>query len=571
MKSLILILEKLSLILNKRYKIYMLMFIFLTIFLSIVETISVSIIMPFISIASNTESLNTGIYKAVYEILGFSDKISFIIFLGFLIIAFFIFRGLFNLVYSYILNRFIFKLYNEISFLLFQRYLNMPYKYYVDLNSASLTKNIVNEAYNVSFLIHNVLLLFSEIFIIIFIYFFLLYIDWKLTLILSIMLSFKGLVITNTLSKILKSLGEKKVEVQERLFKLITETFGNFKYIKIIGNENLILKLFKEINSLFSKYNTIAITLQALPRNVLENMGFSILIAFVMYILYIYKSINFVLPVLSAYGMALYRILPAFNRIITYYNTIFFYIKSFDIIYEDINSHYECEGEEPIKFENSIKLEDVSFSYDGKFDILKNIFLEIKKGEKVVFIGSSGAGKSTLIDIIIGIYKPSKGRVLVDGIELNNENIKSWRKKIGYIPQNIYLFDGTVAENVSFGCEIDEKRVIEVLKKVNIYDFIEKKEGIYTRVGEGGIQLSGGQKQRIAIARALYKDPEIIVLDEATSALDIDTEAKILDALYEIAKDKTLLIITHRTNKMHYYDKIIKVENGNISIMMPND
>ena len=154
---------------------------------------------------------------------------------------------------------------------------------------------------------------------------------------------------------------------------------------------------------------------------------------------------------------------------------------------------------------------------------------------------------------------------MIDNQELNESNLKSWRKKIGYIPQSIYLIDGTVAENVAFGEEIDEKRVKEVLKLANILDFLEQHhQGIYTRVGENGVKLSGGQKQRVAIARALYNDPEVLVLDEATSALDNDTEAKIMDEIYKIGKSKTMIIVAHRLSTLDRCDRIIKIEHGRI-------
>jgi ABC-type multidrug transport system fused ATPase/permease subunit len=190
---------------------------------------------------------------------------------------------------------------------------------------------------------------------------------------------------------------------------------------------------------------------------------------------------------------------------------------------------YDIEqlGDEKIKFQKDIILENISFEYDENNLVLNNINLKIVKGEKIAFVGESGSGKSTLIDIILGLYKPKNGYLIIDNKKINDNNIKSWRNQIGYIPQSVYLFDGTVAQNVAFGNTIDSEKVIEVLKYANIYEFLNTKDGIDTKVGEGGVMLSGGQKQRIAIARALYTNPEVLVLDEATSALDNETEEKI--------------------------------------------
>ncbi|WP_461257017.1 ATP-binding cassette domain-containing protein, partial [Treponema sp. R80B11-R83G3] len=193
-----------------------------------------------------------------------------------------------------------------------------------------------------------------------------------------------------------------------------------------------------------------------------------------------------------------------------------------------------------------------------------NISLNIEKGESVAITGESGGGKSTLVDILIGINKPSSGALYIDDIKITNDNIRSWRKIIGYIPQNIYLFDGTIAENVTFSSEFNEEQLIKTLKIANIWNFLEKKDGINTIVGEGGIQLSGGQKQRIGIARALYTDPEVLVLDEATSSLDYDTESKIMDEIYSVCKNKTLIVIAHRLTTVERCKRHIVIENGKI-------
>ena len=169
------------------------------------------------------------------------------------------------------------------------------------------------------------------------------------------------------------------------------------------------------------------------------------------------------------------------------------------------------------------------------------------------------------MDIIIGLYKPRRGKIYIDNITLNKENVGSWRRKIGYIPQSIYLFDGTVAENVVFGNKIEEEKIIRVLQKANIWEFLIKyHQGLYTRVGENGIKLSGGQRQRIAIARALYKNPEVLALDEATSSLDSETEAKIMDEIYNLANDITLIIIAHRISTLDRCDRVYKIENGSV-------
>jgi len=210
-----------------------------------------------------------------------------------------------------------------------------------------------------------------------------------------------------------------------------------------------------------------------------------------------------------------------------------------------------------------IEVKNLAFGYQQHKMVLNGASLVINKGERVGFVGESGSGKSTLVDLIAGLYKPVNGYIQVDSTMLTDDNLRSWRGKIGYIPQSIYLFDGTVADNIVFGREYDEVKIIKALQKANIYDFLLKhQDGIHTKVGESGIKFSGGQKQRIAIARALYSDPEILILDEATSSLDNQTEERIMDEIYSVNKDKTLLIIAHRLTTVERCDKVYKIENG---------
>jgi ATP-binding cassette subfamily B protein/ATP-binding cassette subfamily C protein len=483
---------------------------------------------------------------------------------GFVLIGFYILRGGYNIFYSYMLNRFAFGSYHQFAYRLFQGYIGLPYKEFVTKNSATLTKTIVNEARNLTEFIQNLLLLFSEVFTVILLYALLIIVNWKMTLALTVILGIKVLLLTKTLSKIVKVQGERRASLQEKFYRIIGETFGNFKIVKLIGNEKAIFDSFSQASSGYARANIINGTISTAPRSILETIGFSALIAVVIYILYRYENAAFVIPIISMYALALYRMLPAINRMMNSYNGMLYMAKSLEIVHTDLSYDIELEGDEKVSFEESIQLENISFSYDGRTNVLDGVSLEIKRGEKVAFVGESGSGKSTLVDIIIGIYKPCSGKITIDGILLTNNNIKSWRSKIGYIPQSIYLFDGTVAENVAFGFEFDEKKVKEALKKANIYDFLAAKEGIYTRVGEGGIQLSGGQKQRIGIARALYSDPEILVLDEATSALDNETEAKIMDEIYEASEGKTLLVIAHRLSTISRCSKTIKLSKGEI-------
>jgi ABC-type multidrug transport system fused ATPase/permease subunit len=377
------------------------------------------------------------------------------------------------------------------------------------------------------------------------------------------------LLLIRTISKKIKTSGDDRADFHKKIFEMLNSSFGNFKLIKLKSNIRRISDKFLKINDAFKKANVVHTGLSAVPRLFLEGLGFCMIISITMVV--IYKSqadISGILPLISMFILALYRLLPSANRIMTSYNNLMFYNKTFDIIYSEVDQPQEDLKEDDIIFEKEIRLKNIMFGYLQNKPILNKVNLVIRKGEKIAFTGQSGSGKSTLVDIIIGLYKPREGEIFADNIKITDNNIAALRKQVGYIPQSIYLFDGTVAENVALGEAYDEKRVTDVLTQAKIFDFLQKEQnGINTQVGENGVKLSGGQKQRIAIARALYSDPAILVLDEATSALDDAMETKIMEEIYDIAENKTLIIIAHRLSTIAKCQKIYKIENCSVELI----
>ena len=404
----------------------------------------------------------------------------------------------------------------------------------------------------------------SEVFVLIMIYSMLLYVNWKMTLLLTLFLSINVALLKIFVSTKIKQSGDEREKFQKRFYEIITSSFGNFKIIKLKSKDRDILDKFAKASYGFAKANIKNQTLSQFPRLFLEMIGFSLVAIIVIYLVIKYQTdIKGALPILMVFVLGLYRLMPSVNRIFSAYNQLLFFQNSLHIIHKEFMYEPEELGDENIEFKDKIELKDIKFGYRKDKPIIKDLNLNIKKGEKIGIIGNSGSGKSTLVDIILGFYKIDRGEMRVDDIKIDKNNIKSWRKKIGYIPQTIYLTDGDVANNVAFLEKIDEKRVKEVLAQANILDFLEKfHDGIYTKVGENGIKLSGGQKQRIAIARALYNNPEVLVLDEATSALDSETEKKIMKEIYKIGQDKTVIIIAHRVSTLDGCDRIVKLYGG---------
>jgi ATP-binding cassette subfamily B protein/ATP-binding cassette subfamily C protein len=555
------VIGKLRVLLLRKHKMRLLALLFMTLFLSIIETFGVSIIMPFISVASNPAMLDKGKYNAVFNFLGFSSKDNFIFCFGIGIIGFYILRAAYNVFYTYIQNRFALGMFRYLANNLYETYISLPYKVYVQTNTSDFY-NGISQARNVSAMLLCVMQLCSDAITTLMLYSFMVIVNWRMTILLTVILILLIAVIVRVILRKSKTQGIKAAAADRDINRLQHEVYDNFKLVRIKGVEEYYKQRFDKSAAAVSKAQIISSTLGAMPRNLLESIGFSLLVGAVLMIIFRYGSAETIIPVIAMYALALYRILPSINRMLSNINQIAYTQRSLDIVYEHYTLETVHEGNGPVTFNRSIIFDNVSFQYLKGPVVLKNLSFTLNKGDKFAITGPSGSGKSTLVDLITGIIKPSSGSIIADGTELNSGNIRTWRKRIGYIPQSIYLFDSTVAENVVFGSVYDEDRLIHALRIANIWETLKEKDGINTRVGEGGIQLSGGQKQRIGIARALYNDPDILILDEATSALDNETETKIMDEIYDVSKAKTLIVIAHRLTTVEKCGRTLIIENG---------
>jgi ATP-binding cassette subfamily B protein/ATP-binding cassette subfamily C protein len=560
------VIKQLRSLLTRTHKVELIVLVFLAIGLSVTETLAISAIMPFISVATNTDLLNSGIYKHIFDFFHFTNKNSFVIVLGFAIIGFYGFRALYNVVYAYILARYSFGVFRYLSGRLFRTYLALPYINFINRNSSELTQHIVTETNGVGSLLFSLLQVFAEAFTVLLLYSFMVAVQWRITLVLTAILGLVVFVVLGTVLRMSRRQGIRRADAYKRLYRLLAGTFGNFKFIRLKGNADNIYQEFAGITRKISRSHTVYNVLNIMPRCILESVGFILIVGTINFILWRYQSAETIIPLISMYALSLYRILPAATRMLTSMNQISFFQRSLEIVYEDIHQETLQESHDELVFAKTIRINNLSFCYIAGKRVLRDVSLLVKKGEKIAITGESGSGKSTLVDVLIGVHKPENGVLYIDEAAVTNANIQAWRNKIGYIPQNIYLFDGTVGENVSFGSVADKDRIIEVLKMANIWNFLQERNGVDTRVGEGGIQLSGGQKQRIGIARALYTNPDVLVLDEATSALDIETEAKIMDEIYSLSTDKTLIVIAHRLSTVERCDRRIELlEDGRLA------
>ncbi|EDN2778626.1 ABC transporter ATP-binding protein [Campylobacter coli] len=559
-------LKKIFFILSKEDKKFLFSLLLFSVFISFIESFAISLVMPFITLASDFSYFDRNKYLIQLKDYPALPVFEIIVYFGVVLIVFYVLRALLNSYYFHLLARFSKGRYHAIAYKVFAKFLNTDYENFTQKNQSEILKSITGEVYNLSTMISSFLLMMSEIFVVLLLYTLMLLVNYKITLFLSLFMIINAFILIKVLSPIVKKAGLKREEAMKNFFEILNTNLNNFKLIKLKTKEDGVLNLFKTQSEIFAKANITNESVSAMPRIYLEGVGFCVLVFIVVFLVFKNQSdISGILATISIFVLALYRLMPSANRIITSYHDLLYYRSSLDIIYQILKQKEESLGEEKIDFDKELRLENLSFGYKDKKNLFTCLNLSIKKGEKIAFIGESGCGKSTLVDIIIGLLSPREGRVLVDKNELNMKNVKNYRQKIGYIPQNIYLFNDSIAKNISFGDEVDEEKLQRVIKQANLEHFVKNlPQGVQTKVGDGGSNLSGGQKQRIAIARALYLDPEILVLDEATSALDTESEARIMDEIYKISKDKTMIIIAHRLSTITRCDSIYRLEHGKL-------
>ena len=552
---------------DRRRQLYRLML--LGVLVSMIEVFGISLIMPFVQVAVDFKTIHTNRTIAwIYESFGFPNEVTFVITIGLGLMGFYLLRSLINIVFQYRIAKFSREAYRDLATRIFRYVLMMDFRTFKERNSAEITQAITSEGINVAYMLTALLTMAGEMAVVLLIYGLMLAVNWRLTLLLTLFLAMNAVILKLSLTVVTKKAGVDRAEAQKVFYDTVNSSLGNFKFIKLRTDEEKFVERFSAAGRKLSRALTIGETVSHIPRLYLETLGFvTILLMIVYWVWSSGTSVAEKMGLLSLFIIALYRMMPSFNRMITKYNQLIFMAPSVDLVYRQLGHLREEDHEKSIDFSRSIELRNVTFSYDVKRKVLENVSFAIAKGESVALIGESGGGKSTLADMIMGLLSPDSGEILVDGVSLDVDNRRSWRRKFGYIPQEIYLFDGTVAENVAFDTvdRMDTEKVRRVLKQAKILEFLEKEmEGLETKVGEGGVKLSGGQKQRIAIARALYHDPEILVLDEATSALDARTEEEIMNEIYEIASDKTLIIIAHRLSTVERCGKRIRIDHGRI-------
>lgn len=538
-------------------------------------------VMPFLSVISDPERIrDVPAFLWAYEAGEFKSDFGFIVALGVASLTVILLSNLLQILRTWAVSRFTMMRIYTLSHRLLAAYLRQPYEYFLDRHTGEMSTQILSESQEAvtqffrpaGEVIAAALTIFTVVAV-------LLWVHPSVALIAFVVLGglYGG---TYLLSRrLIRQSGLIRAAANTERFRLANEALGGVKDIKLLGREGAYVDRYRVPAQRMARAIISVQVLGATPQFVMQAVGFGGVILLCLFLLdptelASGRALGGILPLVGLFAFAGQRLLPELSRVYLGLTQLNAGRAAVDAVHRDLvkknNGDLPRQQPAPLGLHRELRLEDVCYRYPSADNAgLSDVTLSIRAGEKIGIVGSTGAGKTTLADVILGLLRPREGRIVVDGIEIASENLRAWQQTVGYVPQDIYLTDASVAENIALGVaasEIDESRLRHASRIAQIDAFVmhELPQGYNTIVGERGVRLSGGQRQRIGIARSLYHDAELIVFDEATSALDNLTESEVMDAIDSLPGDKTVLMIAHRLSTVKHCDRIVVMEQGRV-------
>jgi ABC-type multidrug transport system fused ATPase/permease subunit len=557
-------------LLNQDHKKIFFLLIFLIVLLSFTEVLGFYILQPIISFFSNSQfHFNINFFKILPKDI--YQNLKFLLFLFFFI---FIIRCCLILSIGMFRSKLCKNINDYLSNQMYSNYLNQDYSFFIGSNSSKLISNIILEVEKFSYrVVDAIIIILTELFVVTAILLFLLSNYFNASVILILAISIIFFIFYKLYKFKFKKLGEAKIFYDSEKVNNLQQSFYAIQNIKLDNLEKFFSKEFEKNNKAASDSYYLLQFFAEIPKPLIE---FSVLLIIFLIIFVSYYYLNFskneILVMIGLYGIAMFRLLPSCNRILNCVNQVRYYFPNIEKIYNEICyikvTNIKQEPLDNFSFKDSLVFNNVTFSYpDTKKNILENINLKIKKNEMIGIAGSSGSGKSTLLNLLTYLLKPNSGSIFVDSKPIEKVYV-SFRKKIGYVPQKIYLTDESLIKNIIFGQDIKDynyNSFWDCIERSNLMELVKNlpdKEN--TIIGERGSKLSGGQQQRVGIARALYKKPDIIIFDEATSGLDKKSEKEILETISNLKDKVTVIIVSHNFDVLDCCQRIIKIENGKL-------
>jgi ATP-binding cassette, subfamily B, bacterial PglK len=570
------VIKRLFLYLSPRRKLHCILLVVFMIISAVAELMSISAVVPFIAVITNpAEVQKITFVSSILKFFSIQTDQELLLFFTFIFILLTVISGVIRVFYIWLQSRLTHLIGSDLSVICFRNSLYQPYTKHLSRNSSELVSTIFVKINKLSHrVVLNVFAISSAFILISLVFLALLFFNTSLTLIVFSALGSIYLVISLVFKNALNVGSTMLSDEQDRSVKILQESFGGIRDVLIDGTHEIYIKVFQkaEINLRLASANLEFIALS--PRYLIEMLGVTMFAILCAYNVSVDDNSTAILATFAAIALAATRLLPHVQGAYAGYSGIIAHLNiSMDVLnlldQESSISTIKNDPQHSVIFKDSIKLSDISFEYPGtNKPVINNINLDIPKGSRVGIIGLTGSGKSTLMDILMGLLSPTSGTLKIDGLEIDFINQPGWRKNVVHVPQTIFLSDASIAENIAFGTpkeEINIELVRQASKKAHAHDFIiSMQDGYDTLVGERGSKLSGGQRQRIGIARAMLKKSKILFLDEATNALDDETESKVMQSLYELDPEMTLIMVAHRKTTLKHCSIIIEIKDGKI-------
>lgn len=574
--SIIKIIKKFKSILSSHQKFRIFQLAILMIIGGLLETCSVSLMLPFMDVVMNPDKVMAKWYvKKICVVLNLHSAKDFIVFLAVILAVLYIIKNGYLIFQYHIQSRFVYGNMFAMQRKLLESIIRRPYEYFLELNSGEIMRIVNTDTVNAFSLLMTLLSLFTELVVSLMLVASIFIMTPVLTVSIAVLLIVLVLIINFFIKPVLRKAGEDLQKSSAGMNKWLLQSVQGIKELKVMNREKFFENNYNVYGQSYIRSLRWNQTLSQLPRFLIEGISMAAMFIAVAVLIYNGTELETVIPVLTAVAMAAIRLLPSVNRISLALTQVTYNEPMLDKMVENLEGMENDEKIVPgdyVEAETSVgilkkqlEFENVSYHYpNAEEDVLTDSSMKIYKGESIGIVGVSGAGKTTAVDIILGLLQPQKGKVKIDGVDIRLD-LRGWLRQVGYIPQMIFMLDDTIRANVVFGEPEDivsEDDVWRSLKEAALDEFVRSlPDGLDTEIGERGMRLSGGQKQRIGIARALYRNPEILIFDEATSALDNDTESAIMESINNLQGKKTMIIIAHRLSTIESCAHVFRVEN----------
>ena len=543
---------------------------------AILEVIGIGMIPVFVSIIATPDTiLNIEWLLPMWEKFGIETSGDLLVYGAIFLIGVFSLKNIYLLFYGYIKARFIWLRFASIGSNLFKYYMYAPYDFHLRRNTSELLRNVTQETSMLAnHVISPLLMIIMDVVLITSIFAMLIWMEPINTLIVFVILGGGGALFLRIIRKKMRFYGKTALNDRAKMIRSVNDGLGGFKDARVLNREQWFHKKFSNNIKSYGKSQTFNHVVSMANKPVIETIAITGLLLIALLLYWQGRNVESVIPVMTLFGAATYRLMPALQGLIKSITSLKYHIYSVDPLYDDTLElkRNVAVGDKEVTtkliFSNKILFEETSFTYPGsENEAVKNLSVSISKGEAIGFVGPSGAGKTTLMDMLLGLLEPQKGRITVDGINIYS-NVSEWKENIGYIPQFIFLSDDTIRRNIAFGLsddEIEEGKLQNAIKAAQLNEFLENlPKGVNTIIGERGTRLSGGQRQRIGIARALYNNPQVLIMDEATSALDNITEKFVIQAVEQLKRKRTIIMIAHRLTTVRNCDRLYYMDKAQI-------